>query len=287
MNYPQQIIHWQKKRSLRIMRKPFYAALLLLTSLTTNLSLTAQQADTLQHTKSGKDSLTKYAINWNTLAAKRIFPIKSFILPATLVAYGVVSLHADALKDINETVKKEVYTDRSPRKMPEDNYLRYAPVLAVYALNAAGIHGKNNFRDRTMIYGISSLIMGTTVMSVKKIAGEQRPDGSNDLSFPSGHTATAFAAAEFMRQEYKEVSPWYGIAGYAAAAATGYLRISNNKHWMSDVVAGAGVGIISTKLAYWIYPVIKRKLFKGKEVSTIVMPTYQDGTLGVGLVHHF
>ena len=90
-----------------------------------------------------------------------------------------------------------------------------------------------------------------------------------------------------MRQEYKDVSPWYGIGGYAAAAVTGYLRIQNNKHWLGDVVAGAGVGIISTKLAYWIYPAIKRKLFKDKEVTTIVLPTYQNGTFGVGLSHHF
>jgi membrane-associated phospholipid phosphatase len=188
---------------------------------------------------------------------------------------------------VNETVKKEIYTERSPRQLHIDNYLRYAPAAAVYGLNAAGIHGTNNFRDRTIIYGMSTLIMGATVLSVKKITGETRPDGSDDCSFPSGHTATAFASAEFLRQEYKNVSPWYGIAGYAAAAATGYLRISNNRHWMGDVVAGAGVGIMSTKLAYWIYPVIKRKFFKDKEVSTIVMPSYQNGTLGLGMVHHF
>jgi membrane-associated phospholipid phosphatase len=90
-----------------------------------------------------------------------------------------------------------------------------------------------------------------------------------------------------MRQEYKDVSPWYGVAGYAMAAATGYLRMYNNKHWLSDVVAGAGVGIMSAKLVYWIYPVIKRKLFKDKDVTTMVMPTYQDGAIGLGLVHHF
>ena len=78
---------------------------------------------------------------------------------------------------------------------------------------------------------------------------------------------TAFAAAEFMRQEYKDVSPLYGIAGYGAATITGILRLYNNKHWVSDVVAGAGFGILSTRLAYWIYPVIKRKLFKDKSMT--------------------
>ena len=127
-----------------------------------------------------------------------------------------------------------------------------------------------------MILGLSGIIMGTAVLSIKNLSGETRPDGSDKYSFPSGHTAAAFATAEFLRQEYKDVSPWYGVAGYAMAATTGYLRMYNNKHWVGDVAAGAGIGIMSTKLAYWIYPVIKHALFKDKEVKTVIMPTYQD-----------
>ena len=123
--------------------------------------------------------------------------------------------------------------------------------------------------------------------SLKKITHIQRPDGSSYESFPSGHTAEAFASAEFLRQEYKDVSPWYGIAGYAAATATGALRIYNNKHWLSDVVAGAGIGIASTKLAYWIYPAIKRKFFKNKPMNTFIIPYYQGGTGAVAMVYTF
>ena len=90
-----------------------------------------------------------------------------------------------------------------------------------------------------------------------------------------------------MRQEYKDVSPWYGIAGYAAATATGVLRLYNNKHWVGDVVAGAGIGIISTKLAYWIYPSIQRKLFKNKSMNTMILPYYQSGGGGVAMVYKF
>jgi len=61
----------------------------------------------------------------------------------------------------------------------------------------------------------------------------------------------------------------------------------NNKHWLGDVVAGAGIGIMSTKLAYWMYPVIKKKIFKDKDVHTVVMPTYQSGSFGLGMVHQF
>jgi hypothetical protein len=269
------------------MHKFIIAGLFVLIFTGTHFSLNAQYTDTTSVIKTRKDSLGKPLINWNAAPAKRIFPYKSYLLPATFIIYGFLSLHTDAFQDVNETIKEEVYTERSPHKTSLDNYLQYAPAVAVYGLNVAGIHGKNNFRDRTIIYGISSLIMGATVNSVKNLTKETRPDGSDNLSFPSGHVSTAFVSAEFLWQEYKDVSPFYGIAGYAAATATAYLRISNNKHWMGDVVAGAGVGIISTKLTYWIYPAIKRKLFKNKDVSTIVMPTYQDKALGLGLVHHF
>lgn len=246
----------------------------------------AQYTDTLSAGKSA-DSIS-HSINWNTPPVKRVFPYKSFIVPAVMVVYGVTSLHSDGLKSVNLKVKEEVYTERSNKNsMHIDNFLLYSPALAVYGLNAMGIKGKNNFRDRTILYAMSELIQSAIVFPVKSIAAENRPDGSNTMSFPSGHTACAFASAEFMRQEYKDVSPWYGVAGYAAAAGTGFLRMYNNKHWLSDVVAGAGIGIMSTKLAYWIYPVIKKKLFKDKEVSTVVMPIYQDGSVGLGLVHHF
>ena len=233
------------------------------------------------------DTLIYRPMNWNTAPAKRVFPYKSFLLPATFIIYGIVSLNNDGLADMNEEIKEEVYTERLPRDVNIDNYLQHVPAVAVYGLNLLGIKGKNNFRDRTILLGMSELIMGATVTVTKKISAETRPDGSDKLSFPSGHTASAFCAAEFLRQEYKDVSPWYGIVGYAVAGVTGYLRISNNKHWMSDVVAGAGVGIISTKLAYWMYPVIKRKFFKDREVNTVVLPSYSNGVWGIGMVKQF
>lgn len=213
--------------------------------------------------------------------------ISSLILPATAIVYGFVSLENDGLKKLNNNTKAEIVEDHSKPVTKLDNYLQYSPAVAVYALNALGIKGKNNFRDRTIIYGLSTLISTVIVTPLKSITKEQRPDGSDFKSFPSGHTATAFAAAEFMRQEYKDVSPWYGVLGYSAAAATGILRLYNNKHWVGDVVAGAGVGILSTRLAYWIYPAIKRKLFKDKPMHAMVMPFYQNRGGGISMVYDF
>ncbi len=159
--------------------------------------------------------------------------------------------------------------------------------MAVYGLNAIGIKGRNNFKDRTIIYLLSTAITGVTVQSLKAITKVQRPDGFGTNAFPSGHTATAFAAAEFLRMEYKDVSPWYGVIGYLTATTTWILRMYNNRHWFRDILPGAGFGIVSTKVAYWIYPAIKKKFFKDKPMNTMILPYYQKGGGGIALVCNF
>lgn len=249
------------------------------------VSIKAQYTDTVSIAK--KQLTPGNGMEWNATTVKKQVTYKSFIVPGILVVYGVASLKSNPLQAINKEVKEEVWMEHPHSTTRIDDYLRFAPAVAVYGLNALGIKGKNNLRDRSMIFLMSNVFVGSSVFGVKKLSHELRPDGSDYYSFPSGHTAAAFASAEFLRQEYKDVSPWYGIAGYAAAGATGVLRMYNNKHWVSDVVAGAGVGIASTKLAYWIYPAIKRKLFKDKPVNAMVMPYYQHKGAGIAMIYHF
>ena len=213
--------------------------------------------------------------------------MKSFLIPGAMIAYGFITLGNNGFKNINDEIKEEVWTEHPHKLKHIDNYLQFMPAVSVYGLNALGIHGKNSLRDRSLICLMSNIIVGTTVFSVKKISHQLRPDGSDHYSFPSGHTAEAFASAEFMWQEYKDVSAWYGVAGYAMATTTGFLRMYNNRHWLNDVVAGAGIGILSTKSAYWIYPSMKRNFFKDKPVNTMILPYYQNGSVGLSLVHNF
>lgn len=218
---------------------------------------------------------------------KHAVTVKSLIVPVGFITYGIVAINNSNLKQLDYSTQVELSEHHFGFKTHIDDFLQYAPAAAVYGLNALGIKGKNNFRDRTMIYGISYMFQAGFVLSVKRIAKIQRPDGSGPTSFPSGHTTTAFASAEFLRMEYKDVSPWYGIGGYAVAAATGILRMYNNKHWLSDVVAGAGFGILSTKLAYWIYPYVKRKLFKNSPMHGMILPTYQNNSAGLAMLYNF
>jgi hypothetical protein len=219
--------------------------------------------------------------------------VKAVLIPTAMIAYGAFSLSNKELKSLNLAVRKGVWEGRNGglgKKLPIDNFSLAAPAVAVYALNMAGVKGKNNFVDRSLMLTMSSFIGDGIVSSVKNLSGVIRPDSSNALSFPSGHTAQAFIAAEFMRQEYKHLSPWYGVAAYTVAAGTGFLRMYNNKHWFNDVIAGAGVGILSTRLSYWLYPKLKHIFVKEgreKQSGTLIMPTYQNGAVGLGLVHAF
>ncbi len=192
------------------------------------------------------------------------------------------------MKGINAEVKEEV-NENIDHKLTIDDFSQYAPAVSVYALGALGIKGKNNLRDKTIILTTSYLIMGLTVESLKKITHVERPDGSSFNSFPSGHTATAFMGAELLYQEYKDVSPWYGISGYVVAAGTGAFRMYNNRHWLTDVVAGAGIGILSTKAAYWLYPSVNKLLSSKKHQNrkSAFLPYYDGKQFGFGLVSSF
>ncbi|MCK4990709.1 MAG: phosphatase PAP2 family protein [Bacteroidales bacterium] len=141
-----------------------------------------------------------------------------------------------------------------------DDYLILVPAAAVYGLNWAGVKGKHNFVDRSVLYLVSLSLAGLSTGIIKGVTDIQRPDGSDFRSFPSSHTALAFVSATFLHEEYKDQSIWYGIAGYSIATASGVLRMLNNKHWMSDVLVGAGLGILTTKIMYWIYPLVTDRL---------------------------
>lgn len=210
------------------------------------------------------------------------FYYKQLIIPAAFITYGLTSIESDYLKLLNTELRNEL-RESIDEKFTIDDFSQYAPVATVYLLNNVGVKGKHNLKDRTLIYASSYLLMSAQVIALKSVSRVERPDGSSNNSFPSGHTATAFSGAEFLWQEYKDVNIWYGISGYAVAAGTGFFRIYNGRHWLSDVAMGAGIGILSTKLAYWMFPLQKRIFKSERNIGSAIMPFYDGKKLGVGL----
>ena len=136
-----------------------------------------------------------------------------------------------------------------------------------------------------MIFALFGLINNTLTQQKKGITQERRPDALSFDTFPSRHTSTAFANDEIMHQEFKDRSAWYSVAGYSLAVATGALRMLNNRHWLSDVVAGAGVGILSTRLAYVIYPRLQKKMNLARlgKGYLLITPMCQQGSYGMNM----
>ena len=209
-----------------------------------------------------------------------------YIFPATLISYGIMSLNNKPLLKLDWSTKAELLEHNPQFAAKADNYLQYAPLAGMYSLDLMGIKGRNSVQDQTFIALLSTGFTTAIVQGLKNTTGRLRPNGSSYNSFPSGHTATAFAAAELLHQEFKDQSPWIGYAGYAVAAATGTLRMYNNKHWFSDVVAGAGFGVLSTKLSYLVYPYLKQFLgFNQRNFQAA--PLYQNGAGGMSLKYTF
>lgn len=209
---------------------------------------------------------------------------KHLIIPAAFISYGIGSLASKDIRQLNLSTRHEINEHR-PDHIRLDNYTQYIPAAMVYGLNAAGIKGEHNFRDRSVIYGTSQLFVAAITIPVKHLVKEERPDGSNFLSFPSGHTATAFSSAWFMYKEYHKEHFWLSMSGFSLAAFTGVYRTLNDKHWVGDVVAGAGIGILSTELSYWLFPRINSMLGHSRRRHVaMVLPYVQQNRFGIGLV---
>ncbi len=160
-------------------------------------------------------------------------------------------------------------------RSPVDDYLQYLPAAVMLGLKAGGVESRSSWGRMLVSDAFSVLLMSGVVNGLKYGLQELRPDASNRRSFPSGHTATAFMTATMLVKEYGHKSPWVGVGAYTVASATGLMRVANNKHWISDVLAGAGIGILSTELGYYLADLI----FKEKRIRHF--PSRPD-SLGFG-----
>ena len=159
---------------------------------------------------------------------------------------GVAALDADGgLKNLRDSWIPD-FRNRT------DDYLQYSPGAVMLALKAAGVQGRSTWGEMLTASAAAYAIMGVSVNALKYTTSVKRPDGVDTHSFPSGHSATAFMMAGLLTREYGELSPWVGVGAYSLASVTGAMRIANNKHWLSDVLTGAGLGILSAEAGYLI-----------------------------------
>lgn len=137
---------------------------------------------------------------------------------------------------------------RKPDVKYVETYLQYVPYVVDIGAGFLGAETDTRWYDRAIKMGVS---IGTQIIissSLKAIVKEVRPDNTDSRSFPSGHTALSFCGAELIRQDY---GPLWGAGAYAVATSVGVLRVVHNRHFWWDVLAGAGIGVLSAQIGRW------------------------------------
>ena len=245
-------------------------------------------ADITEHT--GEDKTLNIVLS-DSISTGPEHPIKyspyrftgtDLIVPVTLISLGIAGLEWKGLKNVNHKVTDALWGS-GHRKIKIDNFTEYLPAVATYGLNLCGVKGEHDYVDLTIIMGTAYLMMAAIVYPTKDFVNSPRPYGDPRVnSFPSGHTAWAFTGAEIMRREFWKVSPWIGVSGYLVATGTAFLRLYNGAHWLTDVLAGAGIGILCAEAAYWLYPAITKHLFPKRYNNNLFLsPTATRNSFGV------
>ena len=232
--------------------------LLLLSPIVASLAL--GQSDTL--------SITKESATYHCQAEQ--FRVSKLILPVGLVAVGTFGVNNGWFHQVRNEVREDILRWHG-KHTSIDDYLQYAPLVSNLALRFTGLPARHSFREQIATTATACAVMGVLGFGMKYTIHEHRPDGSSNDAFPSGHCARAFMGAELVRQEY---GTWPGVAAYTIATGVACLRLYNDRHWLNDVIGGAGIGILSAQAAYWLLPIERRLLGwdKNSDTSLTVVP---------------
>lgn len=194
--------------------------------------------------------------------------IKQSIAPVALIGAGMfMKLNKTGFNDLS--VRNDVTANVPGFHTTVDDYLRFASLPFLYGLDLAGVKAKTDIKNRTAIFMKAEALMWVSVTLLKNTTHVIRPDGTENTSFPSGHTAQAFLGAVLIHREYGSKSIWYPVGAYTVATSVGVLRVMNNRHYTSDVLVGAGIGMLSAQIAYWTHRYKWNK-------NVVVMPAYSS-----------
>lgn len=209
--------------------------------------------------------------------------LKRAVIPAAaLVAAGLYTIHGNGIFssfDARDARNRSFPTFRTNI----DDYLFFTPMVGLFAFDLLSSQNRHDIRRQAGLLAASGALTALIVFPTKEITNVERPNG-DPTAFPSGHTAYAFTIATMVDKEFRHKSPWISVGSYTVASATGVMRILNNKHWLADVLAGAGVGILSVNTIYWL----EAKIAKNKGLNTALIPVVlPNGQPGMGIVLQF
>ncbi len=199
---------------------------------------------------------------------------RPFIVPTVLLAGGLATQG-----QFSRNVQGEVLRRFPKVETHADDILQFAPTVVMLGLGAVGVQGRHGLKDQFVLTVLSHGLAQAVTQGLKYTVQYPRPDGNGHESFPSGHTTMAFTGAALLANEYGGRSAWYGIGGYGVATTVGAFRVLKNRHWLADVLFGAGVGIGATQGVYAVYPWLQRRVFRSRTYA--LLPTYNGYSAGV------
>jgi hypothetical protein len=240
-----------------------------------------------QHSVVEKDSasvsLKHSPIAQNPEKKKGFF--KQTAVPLSLITAGALLSTSAFEVSVNKNIRSAVGNDFHTKI---DDYTRYVPAVIMYTADAFGAKAKNHWFDQTKNLAIAMVLTDFIVNNLKDNIHKMRPnEAMGDGSFPSAHTAQAFTTATVLYEEYKDSSPLLAYSGFAVAGATGMMRMMNNAHWLGDVMVGAGIGILVTKVVYMFDPIIKWNPFLKKNKELTVLPQISGREYGMYVGYRF
>lgn len=195
--------------------------------------------------------------------------LKSSILPLSIIATGVIANNSQFEKGLQSDIRAKVSNDFHFRI---DDYFQYAPIAEMYLADALHLEAKNHWFDQTKYLLISNIISAAITHGLKRTTLKTRPDLSSQHSFPSGHTSFSFTNASVLMHEFKDSAPVLAYSGYFFSTTTAAFRVINDRHWLSDVLVGAGIGILATELVYYLEPLKNFNPFqKNENISFVPM----------------
>ena len=241
----------------------------------TPLHVFAKQSDSVevnQQEMVRKDSIPKPAQQKSLL--------KKSVLPISLIAVGSALSGSPFEKNIKYKIRDNIIEDFA---LPIDDLMQYVPIAEIYIADIVGVKAKNHWFDQTKYLIISNVITASITQAGKRIINKQRPNGSNH-SFPSGHTSFSFTNSAVLFEEFRDSSKGFAYSGYFLTSTVGALRVINNAHWLSDVMVGAGLGILVTKLVYHYEPLKNWNPFEKSKNLTFI-PKVNGSNYGFQLVY--
>lgn len=227
---------------------------------------------------------------------KTKFP-RALIVPGLLIGYGLTTIKDNGLYSSYQA-REDIQEFLGGAHSKIDDFLIFAPYAEFLGLTLAKIKCRNDLTNVSLLILKSQILMAGIVFPLKALTYQERPysyqDGLDGVplsereknknafhSLPSGHTAQAFLAATVVHKEFRYKSPWYGIGAYAVASSVAIFRMINDRHWQSDVLVGAGIGILSTHVVYATHR------FKWGKPSVCFIPAFGKNQQGFALSYRF